>query len=214
MLIPTRSRPKRFRHAVESGLKTKTGRIEFVGYVDDNDPLLHEYEKIELPDTRLIVGPRMGLARIIHRLIDSSLYSYLFLGADDIEFKTVGWDEKMAHAIPEDCIGLVACEDNWKQTFNHMMFHQKWVSLTGLFPDDFEHWGPDTYMKTVAEGVKRCYFLKDVVIEHHHFKNLKGKLDSTYQECRADNTLDRDKKRLKDYEHRMKRDIEVLKEYL
>lgn len=138
----------------------------------------------------------------------------MLLGADDIEFMTKGWDEKMVSAMPDDCIGAVYCEDNWKQTLNHFMFHQKWVSLTGLFPDDFEHFGPDGYAAKVVDAINRRIFLKDVVIEHHHFKNNKAKSDDTYQNARNGGIVDRDQKRLKDYQHRIDRDIAVLKEYL
>lgn len=169
---------------------------------------------MEYDDLRLIVGPRMGLARILHRLIEASLYSFMFIGADDIEFVTPGWDEKMVAEIPDDCIGAVYCQDNWKQTFNHVLFHQKWVSLTGLFPDDFEHFGPDTYIAKVADGVERKFYLEDVVIEHHHFKNNKNENDATYREARDGGIVDRDKQRLKKYESRIQRDISVLKEYL
>ena len=214
VLIPTRGRPDRFRKAVESCSKTATGKIEILAYLDEDDEKIPQYDAIRVPCVRFIVGPRMGLARIIHRLIESSLYSFMFLGADDIEFVTKGWDEKMVAAMPEDCIGAVYCEDNWKQTLNHFMFHQKWVSLTGLFPDDFEHFGPDGYVAKVIDPLKRRIFLKDVVIEHHHFKNNKAQKDATYSECRDSGCTDRDQKRLKGYESRIQRDIAVLKEYL
>ena len=214
VLIPTRDRPKRFRLAAETALKFAKGKVEVIAYVDDDDPQLKAYEEIEIPNVRVMVGPRMGLARIIHRLIESSLYSYMFLGADDIEFQSTGWDLKMSEKIPDDCIGLVWCDDKWKQTCNHFMFHQKWVSLTGFFPDDFEHWGPDTYVKSVSDALKRSFYLDDVTIIHRHYKNNKAKMDDTYSECRAGGMLDRDKKRLENYEHRIKRDIEVLREYI
>lgn len=185
-----------------------------LAYLDEDDATLPQYDDIRLDGLRYVIGPRMGLARIIHRMIEHSLHSFMFLGADDIEFMTKGWDEKMVAAMPEDLIGAVYCEDKWKQTLNHFMFHQKWVSLTGLFPDDFEHFGPDGYVANVIDALKRRIFLPNVVIEHQHFKNNKAKKDDTYSECRDNGGVDRDIKRLKNYEHRIQRDIAVLKEYL
>lgn len=214
VLIPTRGRPDRFRKAAESCMKTKKGKLEIVAYLDEDDKDIRKYEDLCLDGVRYVIGPRMGLARIIHRLIDLSMYSYIFLGADDIEFITPGWDVEMVEKMPEDCIGVVYCQDNWKQTLNHFMFHQKFVSLTGLFPDDFEHFGPDGYVAKVVDPLNRRIFLKDVVIEHHHFKNNKAKPDPTYLEARDGGITDRDIKRLKDYQPQIERDIAVLREYI
>lgn len=195
-------------------MKTKKGKVEVVAYLDDDDQELKKYDAIRIDGVRYVIGPRRGLAKIIHHLIELSLYSYMLLGADDIEFITPGWDEKMVSAMPEDCIGAVYCEDNWKQTLNHFMFHQKWVSLTGLFPDDFEHFGPDGYVAKVVDAFGRRIFLPTVVIEHHHMKNNKAKPDGTYLEARNGGIVERDQKRLNDYQSRIDRDIAVLKEYL
>ena len=213
-LIPTRQRPKRFRNTVESLLKTKKGEVEIISYVDENDPELEAYQKLSFTELRLLVRERAGLALIIHRLIEAASHQVMFLGADDIEFVTPGWDVKMKDALPEDGIGLVYCNDNWKQTCNHFMFHRKWVSLTGFFPDDFEHFGPDGYVMDVAKELKRNIYLKDVVIEHHHHKNGKAKMDETYQYPQMHNAASRDIKKNKDYAWKKKKDVEVLREYI
>lgn len=214
VLIPTRGRPKRFRKAVESLLRTKAGKVEVLAYLDDDDPGLNVYREKDYPEVRFVVGPRLGLAKIIHHLIGLSLYSHILLGADDIEFKTPQWDLKLVEAMPTDGIGIVFCEDNWKQTCNHFMFHQKWYSLTGLFPDDFEHFGPDGYVLTVAKELKRDFFVKDVVIEHHHVKNGRAPSDRTYEEARENNIIDRDQKRLKNYAGQIQKDVETLRAYV
>jgi hypothetical protein len=214
VLIPTRGRPKRFRNAVESLLERKAGAVEVIGYLDECDPAKPEYERLEIPEVRFVVGKREGLAKAIHCLIKSSLYSYMFLGADDIECKTHGWDVKLCAAIPEDCIGLAWGDDRWKQACNHFMFHQKWVSLTGFFPDDFRHFGPDTYVLAVAKGLKREFLVKDVVIEHKHYKVNQKLLDKTYEEARMNDGPEFGKKKLKEHEKTIERDIATLREYI
>lgn len=213
VLIPTRGRPKRFRNTVETLLKTKSGKVEILAYLDEDDNR-EPYERIKFPELRYIVGPRIGLAKIIHKLIESALHSHMFLGADDIEFQTFGWDTKMVEAMPEDCIGLVYANDNWKRVCNHFMFHQKWVSLTGFFPDDFEHFGPDGYVMKIAKELKRAIYLPDVVIEHLHWKASKAARDLTYAYPNESGMVDRDLKRQKQYEPRALRDIEVLRAYI
>lgn len=207
VLITTRSRPKRFRETVESILKTKTGEVEILSYVDENDPKRDEYESPS------IIGPRNGLGDAIHRLIEKASCSYMLVGSDDIIFKTKGWDERMLDAMPKDCIGAVHCADGWGNNFNHFMFHQRWVSLTGLFPRELERFGPDGYVGKIAVALKRKFFLEDVVIEHNHFKNNKAKPDETYMEMRNNGTADRDHKRMKSYDARIQKEIELLKQY-
>jgi hypothetical protein len=208
VLIPTRSRPKRFKSAVDSLLQTKTGKVEILSYVDFDDPDLEAYEN------PTILGPRLTLSQSIKRLIEKASCGYMLLAADDIICKTKGWDEKMMDAMPKDCIGIVYAHDGGQKNCNHFMFHQKWYSLTGLFPDDFEHFGPDTYVGKVADGLGRKIFLKDVLIEHHHTKFGKAKSDLTYEYPRTSGMVERDTKRLREHEKgRIQAEIELLKQY-
>lgn len=208
VLIPTRSRPKRFRETVESILKTKTGKVEILSYVDEDDPKKQEYENPS------IIGPRRGLGDAIHALIEKASCSYMLLGSDDIIFHTKGWDETMMDRMPADCIGAVYSKDGWGDNFNHFMFHQKWHSLTGLFPRELERFGPDGYVGKIAEALKRRIYVPEVMIEHVHYKNNKVKPDETYMEMRNNGAADRDHKRMKGYEERIQKEIALLRQYI
>jgi hypothetical protein len=208
VLIPTRSRPKRFKTAVDSLLQTKTGEVEVLSYVDFDDPDVGDYEN------PTILGPRLTLTSALKRLIEKASFDLMLLGSDDIIFKTQGWDEKMVKAMPKDCIGIVYAHDGGPKNLNHFMFHKKWYSLTGLFPDDFEHFGPDTYVGKVAEGLGRKILVGDVLIEHHHAKNGKAKSDLTYEYPRTSGMVERDTKRLREHEkQRIPAEIELLKQH-
>lgn len=145
-------------------------------------------------------------------LIGVAKYDFFYMVGDDTLSRTKGWDTKMVSAFPEDKIAVVFGMDGWKNVPGHLMFHRKLYELTGVFPDEFEHFGPDTYLSDVARGVDRLIQLRDVMLEHCHHRNGKAENDSTYSHPRDSMMNQRDKKRLDEYrKSRIPQDIEILK---
>ena len=206
VLIPTRSRPKRFKEAVSSLLKTS--RAEVLAYLDDDDP--ESYPEMER--VRYLRGPRLRHAKSLKILLAESDTDFLMYGSDDILFKTDGWDSKMSAAIPEDGIGLSFANDEWKGVASHFVFHRKWYELTGLYPDSFVHFGSDGYCVKVMEAVGRVRFLPRVTIAHMHFRNGRAGRDKTYDEERE---FGDGRQELRDAlrEH-FEKDVSILKAYL
>ena len=209
VLIPTRGRPKRLKQCLESLHATKTGEVEVLLYVDDDDPIRDE---IIYPGK--FVGPRVGLSLAIHKLIELASHPFMMLGSDDIIFKSEGWDQHLVNAMPKDGIGATYGRDGWNNNLNHFCFHRTWYDLTGLFPKDFEHFGPDGYIGQVCMALNRRIHVEEVLIEHHHFKNQKATRDLVYDEPRNNGCVERDKNRLRAYEKtRIPEDIEILRRH-
>ena len=142
VLLPSR-RPKDCKEAVESALSTAED-IEILVYVDDDDP-----HKSLYPNA--IIGPPKRSGRAIRHLASLAKGDLMFFGSDDFRWKTKGWDrifrEKMpAHNLsvlypndmPGGAKGLSPC------------FSRRFMDETGLFPDVFEHFGPDTWVIAVS----------------------------------------------------------------
>lgn len=201
VLVPTKKRPKRLEQLISSIQKTAKG-VEVLTYVDEDDDSYSEWT---------VKGPSFERARMFRALFEKASNDYLMICGDDVVFETPDWNEKMAQAIPEDGIGAVFGFDGWKNVPGHLLFHRRFVDLTGAFPDDFEHFGIDTYISDVMRGVERL-FQVNVMCRHLHHRNGKAENDETYSHTRTSGMSDRDRVRLEKHRKgRMKEDIRTLK---
>lgn len=184
LLFPTRGRPQQFVRAVNSALENAD--VKVLAYVDEDDPKLEEYTWGERK-THLMVGPRLGTAKSIKKLVEACDTEWMMLGADDIVFETPNWDQKLINLIPKDKVGISFGEDKYERQCNHFVFHRRLYELTGLWPDVFWHFGPDGYLGKVIEGVdmKRRIFTSQVVVRHLQAKAGKSPMDQTFIEERS-----------------------------
>lgn len=182
--------------------------MEIIAYVDDDDPQLREYTAPCNRQVHMAVGPRIGTASALKKLMSLCETEYMMIGSDDIEFCTPGWDGHMIKAIPKDGIGLAHAADGWKNACNHPVFHRKMYELTGLFPDGFWHFGPDGYWGRVVEKLGRRFFVNEVSIRHLHFRNGHAEMDETYKESRARGGARTD---LENVLHKVDDDVKILK---
>lgn len=186
LLIPSRQRPKRFMNMLKTALDTAERPFNVFLYVDDDDPEKDNYPQSDEVITRFD-GPSIRGASSILFMLKSVNTRYFMLGADDIEFKTKGWDRKMISAMPDDDMAIVAGWTTFKNSDGHFITSYKWHKEIGLFPQGvFSHFGPDGWSIDVAKRAGRFIQLKDVIIEHNHFKNGKAENDTTYQRARKD----------------------------
>lgn len=202
VLIPTRKRPKRLDECVGSIKKNAKGPVEVLTYVDDDDDSYKEWT---------VKGPRFERAKMFRSLMGHAQYPFLMICGDDTRFETHGWDEIMSAKIPPDGIGLVFGFDGWKNVAGHFLLTKRFIELTGGFPDEFEHFGIDTYISDVMRGVER-FFQVDVMIRHLHHRNGLAEQDDTYRHPRDSMMNQRDRDRLGHFrKHRMQKDIDILK---
>lgn len=159
--------------------------VEVIAYVDEDDPDLRAYTAPCARTTHVMVGPRVGTAKALKKLLEAVETDWVMIGSDDIFFETKEWDQKLIEVIPQDKIGSSYSSDDLGDNFNHFVFHRKMFELTGLWPDVFWHLGPDGYLGRVLEELKRKFFVKSVMIKHLHPKYGKGTLDKTFQESRT-----------------------------
>lgn len=158
--------------------------MNILAYVDEDDESKREYTHPCVRKTHMVVGPRVGTAKAIKKLIQVCATDWMMLGSDDIRFETPNWAEKMKAPIPKDRVGISFSKDGFEDQCNHFCFHRRLYDLTGLWPDVFWHFGPDGYIGKVTQAIGRRFFVKDVMVKHLKAKMGRSPQDRTFVESR------------------------------
>lgn len=188
VLCPSRARPEKAAKMLESCLDTAVRDVEVLFYLNDDDAQRERYYYHSEEIRNRFVG-KDGKRVKYHSGTDNPAgYSWnqlairakgdlLMLMGDDVEFQTVGWDERYREAAKQhpDGIYVISCsdggrlaEDGTKAQGNpHPTVSRTWVGTLGYFVNPmFLHWYIDTWNVDLAKEVNRFIYLDDVVIEH------------------------------------------------
>lgn len=186
LLMVSRGRPDGFRRAVDSARRLAKHKIQVLSYFDDDDPTLADYPEYN------VIGPRKYLGKSLLELLPMVDTRFCFLGADDIEFMTQDWDQKLLDAMPEDELAIVYGSDNEDPKFYcaHFMFSMKWHNLVGLYGPGFHHVHIDQWIREVGHGVDRVIKVPDVMVKHHHWRTGLAQWDDTYRGTKLRNIDD------------------------
>lgn len=187
ILVPTRKRPLNVIRLVDSALRTadEPSKIEFLFYVDEDDATFKiDFKK----NTRIkvVVGPRTWISLAHNVLYTHSSGEILMYGADDIVFKTAGWDKSIKDTFNNmsDKICLVYANDGVDQSQSiarHGFIHRRWFNITGSAFPSLRNVPIDLWCTEIANKINRLRYLDDVLIEHVHFRQgKKAQIDQTY----------------------------------
>lgn len=185
LLVPTRKRPERLRSMVESVKQTSSVMPQILCYLTPDDD---SYDWTQYAPTQFIVGPRLVMSDLWNALIPYAAGDIFMLCADDVIFRTPGWDVEVenAFAAVPDRILLAFCDDGGPggKTFASLPFvSRRWVEVVGYFTGPgFSADFSDTWPHDVAEMIGRKRFIPGVLIEHVHWLWGKAPKDVTYQE--------------------------------
>ena len=192
VLVPSRGRPKQWARMVQSALDTAVyeRHLEFVTYVDEDDPAAIDYISYWFGGTRcrFLRRPRALLSDCWNECYREADGEILMHAGDDITFNTPGWDVRVREEFAKlpDKIGLVFGDDlstNFPDLATHGFLHRRWVETVGYFlPPLFSSDWNDVWISEVAKQVGRMVPMPDVVIEHHHHSFGKAEYDQTHRE--------------------------------
>lgn len=185
VLVPTRGRPVSVRRLAESALETARTEVEFVFYVDDDDPT--DTADVCGRYGRALVGPRVVLSEMWNRCAELACHDVRMHCGDDIVFRTAGWDQRVLDEFDRwpDRLVLVHGRDGYKDETlaTHGFYHRRWTEVVGYFvPPYFSSDFNDTWWTEVADALERRVYLPDVYTEHMHPAAGKGPLDRTHRE--------------------------------
>lgn len=188
LLCPTRGRPLSVARLATSIRDTASGSIpvELICYVDDDDAPM-KVAVNTLPGIKFVVGPRMMLSEYWNELTKKARFDLIMLAADDMVFRTHGWDELVIDIFAgyPDRILLVHGDDlgpNGKSFATLPIVSRRWIETIGYFtPPGFPGDFADTWLNDVADMIGRKV-LAPFVVEHMHHIWRKAQYDQTYKE--------------------------------
>jgi hypothetical protein len=200
LIIPTRKRIESLNRLFDNIVNTcsSTSNLEVLLRIDDDDidtiRFVEQYSTKSKLLIRTIIGKRgkgyVDLHNKISELCQISAGKFLFFLADDVQFMTKGWDEKILatyDSIYRDNIFWVRTSHNeegnpWAQCF---AISRDWYNVTGHLGTCYQQ---DTEFNCVARYVGREVFIKDIVVIHHRVDRetgiINGKTDETHVEGR------------------------------
>lgn len=202
---------------LQSAVETADTEVEFVVYVDDDDPtraptcdVLAHYA------ATTIVGPRVVLSEMWNRCAERASHDVMMHCGDDVIFRTPGWDEQVLDVFDRwlDRIVLVHGRDGFQDARlgTHSFLHRRWVETVGyLVPPYFSSDYNDTWINEVADALGRRVYLPDVYTEHMHPVAGKGTWDQTHQERLERHRRDDVEKLYRDLAAQRAADVDKLK---
>lgn len=184
ILCPTRGRPENVLRLLESLKKTSTIMPEVLFYVDEDD--LSFPQALPFPDTEAIRGPRLLMSKMWNHLAEAADGEILMIGADDIVFKTKGWDDHVRRAFaafPDRLVFVHGDDGVYQEKFGtHGFLHRNWIDATGyICPPYFSADFVDTWWNEISNALNRRIYLP-FITEHMHPLFKKAAFDQTHKD--------------------------------
>lgn len=200
LLVPSRGRSADFVNMMVSAFSTKRGEVEIVARFDDDDDENQFLLDVGLWPLRMIVGPRSTLSSLWNECAVEANGEILMQCADDIRFRTPGWDLMVRDAFDScpDRIAYVYGRDGIadERMATHGFMHRRWYEALGYFtwPEFSSDYG-DLWNHTIAERLGRLHYIPELYTEHLHPSAGKGEWDQTHQERMARDAVDKNEDR-------------------
>lgn len=198
--LPTRERPEKFDQMMESALRNAEGDVEFLAVLDPDDDTAEFYPQ---GPTYITAAADMKQSAMWSLAWTYATGDIAHMGADDLIYRTRGWDTIVAEAFGHwrDRIGLVyvndlnpvrkepfAGQDHRDEIAGGYVFaanpfvSREWIeALDGFFtPPFYDSWEADTWLYQVAESISRIGYVGEVTVEHMHPMAGKSVMDATY----------------------------------
>lgn len=188
VLVPTRGRPDNVRRLLSSAFDTSETEVEFVFYVDEDDPLGDQTLDVAAREGATVnIGPRVVLSEMWNECWKLARFDVAMHCGDDIIFRTPDWDVRVLEVFDRypDRIAFVHGRDGFQDAKigTHGFLHRRWVDAVGyLVPPYFSSDYNDLWLTEVADALGRRVFLPNVYTEHMHPVIGKGPWDQTHQE--------------------------------
>lgn len=212
LLCPTRGRPERFRDMVLSAVDTVEAPdlLSLEVRLDEDDPLALRYPMPRDIRTAFRWGPRVKVPAAFNELARSSTGSILMACADDVLFRTPGWDRRVREALAAwpDGLGIAVPNDGAGRGRRCTAWFcgRELVALLGWHhPESYEHFYCDTHVADLMQRAGRIAWLDQVLIEHMHPNRGKAAVDQTYAEKRQGEKGSRASDRDRDLYHSLAR---------
>ena len=192
ILTPTRNRPEKCERFIQSIKRTtrEHGRVELLFYIDNDDPSMGKYRKIEEVYTtnflriKMLEGPAKSVSKSWNDIASISNGDYLIMGNDDLVYATDSWDNKLESHLSQLDDPYYMCWVNDNINGNkHCAFpiiSREWYETVDYFAPGVFHFGyNDTWVFDIAKRISRHKYFSDILVEHRHFSHHPSERDDT-----------------------------------
>lgn len=181
ILVPTKGRPQQFERMVESANSTSSTR-----------PTIYEAKSgKDVPEWL----PTVHKWNLLAEKAFKDGHKLFMLGADDMIFKTNGWDTALLdhYNALENKIHVYHLQDSRdKDGTPHVIVTREWIEAMGYFlPPIFLHWYIDSWTVEIAKCNGVFTYMRDYLLEHDKPSD-KGEADATHTGIRAQGWHERD----------------------
>ena len=169
-------------------------KIEVIFRVDlDDEKTLNLVKSFKAPFKIKIVKDKRNecLSDLWEECMPVATGDRLFMCADDVIFRTKGWDSKIVKKTPKARENIYFIWGNDKNQGKDLAtlpsLSRGWVNAVGYFvPSGYKRDYCDTHLQDIAARLKklgsnRMTYFKNVVFEHMHPTAGKAKWDETYR---------------------------------
>ncbi len=200
LLLPTRERSSFVYRLFDSLIETTSclQEIEFVLYLDEDDPESHSIAHSSLNITKLIRPTGSAMGNITRECYQASQGRYVFLMNDDVVFRTKGWDITVTEAFAkfDDDIALVYGNDldQGRAVPTFPIMSRKVCELMGnICPKDYLNLHIESHIFDIFNQLKqfghnRIVYLENVIFEHLH--HILGKSERDNVSIKKDTSAD------------------------
>lgn len=197
LLCPTKYRPQGLEDMWTSAIETADcpDSLELVVYVEHYDE--ETISKIEELEDKYgsqilkIVGEEEVIYSSLHNICcDNSSAELFFCTADDLIFRSQGWDTTAKEAFKEYNDKIIYAYPNdghWgAELGTHGVFHKNWYNTLGyISPAIFTVDYSDNYIMDICRAIGRAVYMPEMLVEHMHWTFGKSEFDRTAQEAHS-----------------------------
>lgn len=171
LCVPTRRRPERFAAMLASARATASQSFEVIAWRDEDDPTVYpvEAEVTYAAGPRPFVDGALCTSGLWTKAWELATGEIAMLGADDIIFRTPGWDTRVEAEFARfaDRILMAYPDDGTsRQAPVNPFVSREWIEAAGFTPPDWQGWFSDEWVWAIAAELRRVAFMADVRITH------------------------------------------------
>jgi len=191
LLVPSRGRPERARDMVVSVHDTRVGAVRVIVIVDEDDPTLTQYERLQ----PVVIPAGLHFTGALNRVAREVWDEFDVLGAfgDDVLFRTPGWDLTVAETLATP--GIAYGDD-----LIHGVKHPSAVFMSSVIaralgwlalPVTSHQWADDGW-KRLGQATGLLRYMPSVIVEHMHPAVGKAEMDDGYRAVFESNRAEAD----------------------
>jgi hypothetical protein len=204
MIVPSRGRPDAVADLQRAWSKTTSGAADLLVVVDDDDPELPAYRRLDVNVRVHASAGSRGIVPVLNAAAAACVRTYRMVGfaGDDHRPRTPKWDARMAEALDDLGTGIVYGDDllRGEALPTAVAMTSDIVHTVGyMAPPTLRHLFVDNVWADWGRAIARLRYLPDVVIEHLHPAIGKGAWDELYRELNADASYTRDREAYNGY---------------